>query len=295
MSQADRTLLKELLGRAQRDDPITIYIARHGATELNGESGVSVDRERGWSDVPLTEEGRQEAEKAGGKLKSKGIEAIVSSDLVRACQTAKIIGDVLGIKPSFSSKLRPWNLGDLTGKPMTQARPQIATYARDPDERVKGGEPFNKFKRRAFDGIAEAISKHRGKTLLLVAHHRVERLIAAWERAGQPIEHALDLRTFLAKGDPPGAIITLKTHRQLVDGEIDDKLSHKEAQYEKGHDDEFCRTCKFSDHQSPPTCSFVVNIEKSGYCRLWTKDPNAKPAAKPKEDLDEKRRETMYG
>lgn len=200
-------------------DKVTVYFVRHGATKMNGEAGVSVDRERGWSDVPLTAEGKEDAKAAAEKLKDKGIEVIVASDLRRARQTATIVGKALEIKPQFSSKLRPWNLGEITGKDMKKAKPEIAAYARDPDERVPEGESFNKFRRRAFEGLFEAIDKNPGKTVLIVAHHRVERLIAGWEKKGQPADHAIDIRTFLAGGDPPGGVITLKTSKALLDGD----------------------------------------------------------------------------
>src|SRR6266481_409899 len=84
-----------------------VFIVRHGATRMNDAGGVSVDRERGWSDVPLTKEGRQEGQRAGIKLRGKGIEAIVASDLARSHETAVIIGNLVGVKPQFSHELRP--------------------------------------------------------------------------------------------------------------------------------------------------------------------------------------------
>lgn len=210
--------LHEILGGEGENAPVTLRIVRHGATRLNGESEISVDKERGWSDVPLTAEGRQEARDAAAKLKGAGIEVIVSSDLKRAKETALIIGGILGVKPEFSFKLRPWNLGDLTGKVMTEAKPQIAAYANKPDAKVPGGESFHAFRDRAFEGLGEAVEKHQGKQILIVAHHRVERLIGGWEKAGQPEDHEIDIPTFMQKGDPPGGIITLRTSEEALEG-----------------------------------------------------------------------------
>jgi probable phosphoglycerate mutase len=203
--------------RPLRQGRRTIYIVRHGATKYNGEPGISVDRERGWSDVPLTEEGREEARKAGAALKGKGLTAIVSSDLVRARETALIIGRIIGIKPEFSYELRPWNLGDLTGKDLKQANPEICAATKAPDKPVKGGESFNSFKARAFQGIDDAVRKHRDP-LLIVCHHRVERLVAGWVKAGEPASHAINLNTFLEQGDPPGGIIILHTSEAALGG-----------------------------------------------------------------------------
>jgi 2,3-bisphosphoglycerate-dependent phosphoglycerate mutase len=261
--------LRDLLACAKQDYPLTLDIVRHGATALNGENNASVDSERGWSDVPLTEDGRRQALEAGLALKGRRINAIVSSDLNRAQETAEIIGEVLNIRPRFSARLRPWGLGTFTNRPMSEVTPQIEAYARNrPDTPVPEGESFNQFRLRAFDGLASAVAKNPGK-IVIVAHHRIERLIAAWRANGQPIEHTIDIPTFLKQGDPPGGVIELNTHKQLLAGEIDEKLTHYMADYGPGHGNEFCKTCRFSDHQSPPHCSWVSNIEKRGYCHLW--------------------------
>ena len=118
-----------------------IYIVRHGATKLNNQTDLSVDRIRGWADVPLAEEGRKEAKSAGLKLKAKGVEAIVASSLSRARETAEIIGKIVGVKPTTSDGLRPWNLGEFTGKSTKEVLPEMADYVHNkPDEAVPKGE-----------------------------------------------------------------------------------------------------------------------------------------------------------
>lgn len=183
----------------------TFYLVRHGATALNNDTNVSSDRIRGWLDPPLTEEGKKHAEETGKKLKNKGIEVLESSDLTRAKQTAEIIGKIIGVKPKFTRKLRPWDLGDLTGKSTKEALPKIAEYIKEPDKVIPKGESFNSFKNRAFAGIADALDNSQGKKLCLVSHHRMERLLKSWIEAGQPTDHAkIDLTTFKEKGEPPG-------------------------------------------------------------------------------------------
>lgn len=181
------------------------FLVRHGATALNNDVNVSQDKIRGWLDPPLTEEGRNHAKETGKKLKSAGIECIVSSDLKRAKETAQIVGQQLGIKPVFSRELRPWDLGTLTGKPTKEALPEIAEYVRQPNKVIPKGESFNSFKTRAFSGLADAFDKACADRLCIVTHHRVERLLKAWMAAGQPTDHAkIDLKVFTSKGEPPG-------------------------------------------------------------------------------------------
>jgi hypothetical protein len=54
--------------------------------------------------------------------------------------------------------------------------------------------------------------------LLIVCHHRVERLISGWCKAGEPPSHAINLNTFLEDGDPPGGIIILHTSEATLGG-----------------------------------------------------------------------------
>jgi len=203
---------------------IPLYIVRHGETKLNNDTDTSQDRIRGWTDVPLTDKGRQEAKIAGEKLKKHKIEVICCSPLSRAHETAKIIGKELNIKPVTIDGLKPWNLGELTGTSTKEALPKIAEYVRKKaDKKVPEGESFNDFSNRAFEGFKEAIKKADGKTLCVVTHHRDERLIRAWVKAGCPADHHIDLDLFLQKGDPPGGVIALKIDEENLgaEGETD--------------------------------------------------------------------------
>jgi probable phosphoglycerate mutase len=191
------------------------YLVRHGATDLNNDSNTSDDRIRGWKDVPLNEEGRQTARQTAEELKSKGIKLIVASDLSRSKETADIIAKILKITPTYTEKLRPWDLGIYTGKSTKDAIPEIKKYVDHPDKQVPKGEAFNTFKKRAFSGIADAIDKANDDKLCIVTHHRVERLLKAWIEAGQPLDGDVDLNLFVQKGEAPGhaEIITLDPPR----------------------------------------------------------------------------------
>jgi broad specificity phosphatase PhoE len=204
---------------------VTVLVVRHGKTKMNNEVDTSQDRIRSWLDVPLVEEGRDEARRTGDKLdKIGGVEAIVSSDLERAKETAGIIGDIIGVKPTFSAKLRPWDLGKFTGKSTKDAMPKIAEYIENkPDEPVPEGESFNDFRKRAFSGLAEAIRKAGGNKLVIVTHHRNERLFNAWDEAGQPSDHSIDLKEFTKKGEPPGAVMELDVDVDALAGKQDDE------------------------------------------------------------------------
>jgi broad specificity phosphatase PhoE len=90
----EQTPARSRLARAMRggDRSVVIYIIRHASTALNGESGGD-DKIRGWMDVPLSREGKREAEDLAWRLRKSGIDTVFSSDLIRAEDTARAIAD----------------------------------------------------------------------------------------------------------------------------------------------------------------------------------------------------------
>jgi broad specificity phosphatase PhoE len=251
-----------------------LFIVRHGATKLNAEAGVSVDRERGWSDVRLTKEGRQEAREAAKKLKGKGIEVIVSSDLIRAKETAQIIGEELGIEPEYSFGLRPWNLGDLAGEEMTKVTPQLRDFAcKKPDEAVAGGESFHEFTDRFFEAAADIVAAHPDQTILLICHHRGERELEAWNEDGQLPDHTIDIDVFLEDGDPPGGIKILGTTEAALRGH---KFLHHEVEFGEASGHDKCGNCKA--FQGKNNCKKVVApIDEDDWCMVGVSRKTGSP------------------
>ena len=183
-----------------------ILIVRHGATRLNNDD-VSVDRIRGWKDVPLSGDGRKEAEKLADELTKHKPDGIVSSDLCRAYDTAKIISDKTKIPIEDVSKaFRPWNLGIYAGELSKKAIPIIAAYATDkPGMKIPDGESFENFEARFLNGLYDALDEFRG-FLAVVTHHRGERLLMAWKKAGYPVDGEIDRGEFTKKGEHTGSV-----------------------------------------------------------------------------------------
>ncbi len=200
--------------RKGSDDKVSFTLIRHGATALNRHNGAG-DRVRGWTNVPLSAEGRQEARKLADRLRDSGLEVIVTSDLDRAKHTAEALARATGAEMVTTRKLRPWDLGDYTGQHSTEVIKELPQFLDDPDKRVPGGEAFNHFRERAFAGLREAVERAGGKSLAVVTHHRVERLLKAWLAKGQPEDGGLDLRTFLQRGEAPASVerVTVKAGR----------------------------------------------------------------------------------
>jgi broad specificity phosphatase PhoE len=183
-------------------EPKDIHIIRHGTTEENEE-----DKIRGTNDdVKLSDEGRKHALEASKELRSKGIEALVSSPLARAKETSQIIGKELGIPITVNDKLKTWNVGNFEGKPCEGNNDTLQDYAENkPDEKVPGGESYNEFKDRAFEGIRESILANKDKKLGIVTHHMVESSLEGWEKTGQD-NPSLDLSKLFEDTDQPGSV-----------------------------------------------------------------------------------------
>lgn len=90
---------------------LTLFLARHGESVSNYKN-IFIGRSE---DPELTEKGICQARNLAESLKGKNIDAIYSSTLLRARQTAQIIGSKIGIKVSHSENLIEVGLGALDG------------------------------------------------------------------------------------------------------------------------------------------------------------------------------------
>lgn len=89
----------------------TLYLVRHGETEDNVRQIM-----QGQTQGELTEHGREQARQVADRLASKPIDAIVSSDLQRAIQTAEIIAEPHGLPINQTTLLRERDWGGFTGR-----------------------------------------------------------------------------------------------------------------------------------------------------------------------------------
>ena len=100
---------------------IKLYLIRHGR---QNSSLCNVD-------VPLDEAGIRQAELVGHRLKKYDIEALYSSNLIRARQTAEIIGKELNLVNSIEENLKEISFGDLEGLDDVQIKEKFGDYLMD--------------------------------------------------------------------------------------------------------------------------------------------------------------------
>lgn len=186
---------------------MNIYSARHGETTLNKEHKL-----RGWEDVNLDSNGKEQAEKMGNELQGQKISKIYSSDLKRAKETSDIISKKIDAPVVEVSKdLRPWNLGNLNGASISETLASLHTYIEKlPNKALPGGESFNDFKNRFLPKLIDIIKDNQGKNVAVVAHHRNERLTEAWIKGGMQDDLSIKTEEMKKEGAKPGTFVKHK-------------------------------------------------------------------------------------
>ena len=89
-----------------------VYVVRPGESETN-RAGLWT----GWTDVPLTEKGVNDAMLARAFFENLKIDKIYSSDLSRAIETAKTA--IPGCEPEILPLIREVNVGNIAGRPLS--------------------------------------------------------------------------------------------------------------------------------------------------------------------------------
>ncbi|MFH1137336.1 MAG: alpha-ribazole phosphatase [Pseudomonadota bacterium] len=165
----------------------SIFLVRHGKTHKDLHK-----RYLGWTDVPLSEEGRDQALALGRAFSSFHFAQIVSSDLARASTTAEIIARMQKGAVRTNLGLREINLGAWEGLAFSEIRERFPEEfnrrGRDlTGYRPPGGENFRDLAHRVVPIFQELVSQAEGP-LLLVSHIGVIRVILA-QVLGLPLEN----------------------------------------------------------------------------------------------------------
>lgn len=153
-----------------RGEPTRLLLLRHGQTEL------SVDRRySGRGNPALTELGRRQAEAAARYLGDKGgIDAVLSSPLQRAHDTAAAAATQLGLDVVIDDDLIETDFGAWEGLTFTEASqrdPDLHLHwLRDTSVVPPGGESFDKVAERVRRVRNRIVADHAGSTVLVVSH-----------------------------------------------------------------------------------------------------------------------------
>ena len=133
----------------------TLLLVRHGETDWNAEG-----RLQGHTDRPLSDYGRRQARRLAEELEGEELEAIYSSDLARARETAEIVGERLGLPIALEPDLREKDWGTWEG---------LDAVERDRVEFV--GESTEAHQDRILDALRRISERHPGNACVLVVTH----------------------------------------------------------------------------------------------------------------------------
>ena len=158
-------------GACERVSWVTRIVAvRHGETAWNVDT-----RLQGHQDISLNATGRWQAECVARALADEGIDAIYTSDLQRAFDTAQAISRVVGVPVVSDRRLRERAFGHfetLTHADIESRWPEPARRwrQRDPDFAPDGGESLREFHARCVAAVSQRAAAHPGQTIAIVAH-----------------------------------------------------------------------------------------------------------------------------
>jgi len=157
---------------------VTILFLRHGESLSNKAKQFC-----GQKDAPLTEVGfRQAQEAAKYIINNCKIDAVYSSDLVRAKSTVEPTAKALGLNIVESKLLREVDVGNWQGVYISEIeKVDTARYLRfksgDTTVKLGGAESFDDLRVRALKIVDDIIKDNDGKTVLVATHGGIIRML----------------------------------------------------------------------------------------------------------------------
>jgi broad specificity phosphatase PhoE len=138
-----------------------LYLVRHGETDWNQQRRI-----QGLTDIPLNDTGREQARATGRLLARRRWDAVFSSPLRRALETAEIIAEELGLPaPATVDALVERNYGDAEGMNFLDIERKY------PDRgSVPGQESREEVVARVLPALHELAAAHPDQRLVVVSH-----------------------------------------------------------------------------------------------------------------------------
>jgi probable phosphoglycerate mutase len=163
-----------------------LVLARHGETAWS-KSGQHTGR----TDIPLTDLGREQAQRVGAALAGRTFSRVLASPLVRASETARLAG--FATELATDPDLQEWDYGVYEGRrrvDIAVAEPGWTVWSRP----ITGGESLVELGERADRVIARLMAV--GGDVLIFSHGHFLRVLAArWIEAPPLLASRLELST----------------------------------------------------------------------------------------------------
>lgn len=161
------------------------YYIRHGQTDLN----LNRKMQGGQTEKDLNETGIKQAQETKKELSEIKYDLIICSPMNRAIQTAKIISEGRDVEFLTDERIRERKLGVMEGNDITEeCEERIWDY--NLNEEIPEGESVKEFEKRILDFLNDIKNKYSDKTILIVAHGGVAKIIKKY-LYGMPKEENL--------------------------------------------------------------------------------------------------------
>ena len=149
-----------------------IYYVRHGQTDWN----LAQKMQGGQTEKPLNETGIEQAKETGKELENVKYDIIICSPMHRAEQTAEIINQDRNVPIIVDERIRERKLGELEGHDITEEM-ENTIWDYDLNYNIPEGENLHDFEKRILDFFEDIKQKYAGKTVLVVAHGGIAKVI----------------------------------------------------------------------------------------------------------------------
>lgn len=169
------------------------YVVRHGRSEFNEDRRIS-----GQSDASLADEGREQAEALAEVLRGEKLDAVYSSPLERAVETAAPVAAAQGLAIRLEPDLKEISMGVLEGRKRDESDPEALRiweeWQRNKfDYRGHGGETFRDLEARVSRCLRSIAARHRDQTVLIAGHRSTNRVILS-ALMNWSLERSLELK-----------------------------------------------------------------------------------------------------
>ncbi len=185
-----------------------IILIRHGQSRHHVEGLTG-----GWTDTDLTDLGRQQAASLARRLAGEleGVSChLLCSDLLRASQTAEIVGESLGVDPVRVPELREFNNGIAAGMTLEEAAPHQVDRAGYPLDwqPYPEAETWRSFYLRIEDCMQTLTAEHDGLGIIVTHGGSLVNAVVWWLGLGLGAWEG----TLMAFGVDPTSITVLRTN-----------------------------------------------------------------------------------
>ncbi|MEY2398728.1 MAG: hypothetical protein QOJ00_1902 [Actinomycetota bacterium] len=155
-----------------------LLLVRHGESIWNAQG-----RWQGSADPPLSDAGRAQASALAESLRNEGIDRVVTSDLDRAHETARIVAAALGLPaPVVVAGLRERDVGEISGltrAEIEQRYPGLLEKWRTGElTKMPGGE--DDITPRVSRAVEAIVANDEGSVVLVVTHGGVIGAVDRW-------------------------------------------------------------------------------------------------------------------